>query len=122
MFGYAVVQLGEIAKYADTRIKAKDIVPTDYVSVENLLQNKQGVSFTDKTPTGDSFIQYLKDDILIGNIRPYLKKIWKEKTILTIGSYGIAFLYIGFYLCGKMYKGTMLQAVVAGCVHLLKSE
>ena len=77
VFGYAVVQLGEIAKYADTRIKAKDIIATDYVSVENLLQNKQGVDFTDKAPTGGSFIQYVEDDILIGNIRPYLKKIWK---------------------------------------------
>lgn len=51
--------------------------------------------------------------LLASFVYPYLKKIWKEKTILTIGSYGIAFLYIGFYLCGKMYKGTMLQAVVA---------
>ena len=77
VFGYAVVRLGEIATYADTRIKAKDIISTDYVSVENLLQNKQGVNFTDKAPVGDSFIQYIEDDILIGNIRPYLKKIWK---------------------------------------------
>ena len=78
MFGYAVVRLGEITEYSDTRIKAKDIVPTNYVSVENLLQNKQGVIFTEKMPTGDSFISYKKNDILIGNIRPYLKKIWKS--------------------------------------------
>lgn len=52
-------------------------MPADYVSVENLLQNKQGVEFSDKMPTGESFIQYQKNDILIGNIRPYLKKIWK---------------------------------------------
>ena len=77
VFGYAIVRLGEIATYADTRIKAKDVISTDYVSVENLLQNKQGVNFTDKAPIGDSFIQYVENDILIGNIRPYLKKIWK---------------------------------------------
>ena len=41
------------------------------------MQNKQGVNFTDKAPVGDSFIQYVENDILIGNIRPYLKKIWK---------------------------------------------
>lgn len=51
--------------------------------------------------------------LLSSFIYPYLKKVLSEKTILTIGSYGIAFLYIGFYLCGKMYPGTMLQAVVA---------
>ena len=36
-----------------------------------------GVEFSDKIPVGDSFIKYETDDILIGNIRPYLKKIWK---------------------------------------------
>lgn len=51
--------------------------------------------------------------LLSSFIYPYLKKVLSEKTILTIGSYGIAFLYIGFYLCGKMYPGTLLQAVVA---------
>lgn len=51
--------------------------------------------------------------LLSSFVYPYLKKILKEKTILTIGSYGIAFLYIGFYLCGKMYPGTMVQAVAA---------
>ena len=51
--------------------------------------------------------------LLSSFVYPYLKKILSEKMILTIGSYGIAFLYIGFYLCGKMYPGTMIQAVVA---------
>lgn len=77
VFGYAMVRLGDIAIYSDTRIKAKDIPHKSYVSVENLLQNKQGVEFIDKVPSIDSFIKYEKDDILIGNIRPYLKKIWK---------------------------------------------
>ena len=36
-----------------------------------------GVEFTNKIPVSDSFIKYETDDILIGNIRPYLKKIWK---------------------------------------------
>ncbi|PBC73118.1 type I restriction enzyme, S subunit [Fibrobacter intestinalis] len=77
VFGYAVVQLGDVAKYSDTRIKNSELLPFTYVSVENLLQQKQGVEFSDKIPEGNNSIEYKKDDILIGNIRPYLKKIWK---------------------------------------------
>ena len=69
--------LGEIAKYSDSRIKNSDIQPYSYVSVENLLQQKKGVEFTNKIPEGNNSIEYLKEDILIGNIRPYLRKIWK---------------------------------------------
>lgn len=77
VFGYAVVRLGDVAKYADTRIKNSEIQPLTYVSVENLLQQKRGVEFSDKIPDGNNSIEYKKGDILIGNIRPYLKKIWK---------------------------------------------
>ena len=77
MFGYAVVRLGDVAKYADTRIKNSEIQPFTYVSVENLLQQKMGAEFSDKIPEGTNSIEYCRNDILIGNIRPYLKKIWK---------------------------------------------
>ena len=47
-----------------------------YVGVENLLQNKSGKKSAEKIPTEGKTLGYQKDDILIGNIRPYLKKIW----------------------------------------------
>ena len=71
------MQLGDVAKYADTRIKNSEIQPFTYVSVENLLQQKMGAEFSDKIPEGTNSIEYCRNDILIGNIRPYLKKIWK---------------------------------------------
>ena len=77
VFGYAVVRLGDVAKYADTRIKNSEIQPFTYASVENLLQQKMGAEFSDKIPEGTNSIEYCRNDILIGNIRPYLKKIWK---------------------------------------------
>ena len=66
-----------MAKYSDSRIKNSEIQPFSYVSVENLLQQKLGVKFSEKIPEETNSIEYYKNDILIGNIRPYLKKIWK---------------------------------------------
>ena len=47
-----------------------------YVGVEQLVKNRGGVSFSDSLPDATSGIEYLPGDVLIGNIRPYLKKIW----------------------------------------------
>ena len=63
--------------YASERIESAAISTHNYVGVENLLQNKQGKTEASSVPKNASLIAYRKDDILIGNIRPYLKKIWK---------------------------------------------
>jgi type I restriction enzyme S subunit len=47
-----------------------------YVSVENLLQNRGGKKPAESLPLSGSVIAFQRGDILIGNIRPYLKKIW----------------------------------------------
>lgn len=48
----------------------------DYISTDNLLQNCEGVKTYDGEPNINSAVKYKKDDILLSNIRPYLKKIW----------------------------------------------
>lgn len=70
-------KLGEVAYYPSKRIATKDLKSFSFVGVENLIKNKGGVSFSESLPNIDTAIEYQKDDILIGNIRPYLKKIWK---------------------------------------------
>ena len=72
-------KLGEIAQYAKERVDSSLISTHTYVSVENLLQNKEGKKDASTVPSG-SLIKYEKRDILIGNIRPYLKKIWLADT------------------------------------------
>jgi len=67
--------LGDVAQYAKERVDSSIISTHTYVSVENLLQNKEGKKDASTVPSG-SLIKYEKGDILIGNIRPYLKKIW----------------------------------------------
>ena len=70
------ISLEEIAHYAKTRIDCKTINEDNYVGVENLLQNKAGKTKATSVPTTGMVIAYQKNDILIGNIRPYLRKVW----------------------------------------------
>ena len=68
--------LGEIAEYSKTRIGSSELDKSNYVGVNNLLQNRAGKTTSDHVPTEGNSTGYQNNDILIGNIRPYLKKIW----------------------------------------------
>ncbi len=72
---YKNKKLQQIAFYSGEKIHASEITKDHFVSVDNLNQNKQGISSTDFNPKGN-LIFYKKGDTLVGNIRPYLKKIW----------------------------------------------
>lgn len=68
--------LGNIAAYVTDRINVSDINPKKYITTDNLLQNRKGVVHYEEIPNIDKITKFEKDDILISNIRPYLKKIW----------------------------------------------
>ena len=51
-------------------------MPTTYISTDNMLQQCEGVTPYDGSPNIDSCIAYRKGDVLVSNIRPYLKKSW----------------------------------------------
>ena len=70
------VLLKDIARYSTKRITAKFLNKSNYVGVDNLSKNKLGKVESDYVPTEGSFIGFGSGDILIGNIRPYLRKIW----------------------------------------------
>ena len=74
--GVAMVPLKEVAHYSKLRIDATKVGPDNYVGVENLLQNKQGKISASVVPETGKIIGFETGNILIGNIRPYLKKIW----------------------------------------------
>ncbi len=74
--GWKVKKLGDVSIYPNKRIQVSELNPQDYVGVENLQKNRAGIVFSDKIPNTDSAIAFSPNDILIGNIRPYLKKIW----------------------------------------------
>ncbi len=68
--------LGEIAQYSKARISHDQLDNTNYVGVDNLLQNRAGKTESNHVPTSGNLTEYREGDTLIGNIRPYLKKIW----------------------------------------------
>ena len=76
VFGPIQVELGAMARYSKTRIEATKLTSENYVGVDNLLQDRNGKTVTTYLPEQGSFTGYGQGDILIGNIRPYLKKIW----------------------------------------------
>lgn len=73
------VKLANIAPFVSTKVALSKIDVKTYVSTENMLQNRAGVQVFEGQPSIDKITEYQKGDILISNIRPYLKKIWKAE-------------------------------------------
>ncbi len=68
--------LKDITTYSNNKINITELNETNYVGVDNLLKNKLGKVDSKNVPTSGSFNLFREGDILIGNIRPYLRKIW----------------------------------------------
>lgn len=74
--GVEMVELGLVASYSASRVAASDVDSTSFVGVDNLIAGKRGRVDATHSPNTDSLTGYLPGDILLGNIRPYLKKVW----------------------------------------------
>ena len=70
------VFLEDIATYSKERTPANEVDEYSYVGVDNLLQEKRGKTVSSHVPTDGNLTKYYPGDVLIGNIRPYLRKIW----------------------------------------------
>ncbi len=69
--------LGEVVEYSKTRVDASTLDATTFVGVDNLVANKGGRVDADYSPNTSWVTAYELGDILLGNIRPYLKKVWR---------------------------------------------
>lgn len=69
------MELSKYCKYTTSRIDPASLNVDNYISTENMMQNKGGVTAASKVPT-EKAVEYKPGDILISNIRPYFKKIW----------------------------------------------
>lgn len=75
------VKLKEVVEYSKDRISSDKLNIDTYITTDNLLQNKQGVVRIGKLPTSENNSpKYSNGNILVSNIRPYLKKIYYAKT------------------------------------------
>ena len=70
------VTLKGIADFQKDRISSELLDKYTYISTENIQQNFGGVQSANSIPFNTKVIAYKKNDILLSNIRPYLKKVW----------------------------------------------
>ena len=69
-------KLSEIATYSNKKIEIEKINCKNYISTENMLPNKLGITIAKTLPNQSKVCFVEKNNILISNIRPYFKKIW----------------------------------------------
>ena len=69
------LSLNDIVLEKKKRVSSSTLTTSTYISTENMLQNFAGVSKANGVPS-NNVVEYKIGDILISNIRPYLKKIW----------------------------------------------
>lgn len=69
------MELKEICSLVNDKVDTSSFNIEDYVSTENLLPEKGGLSIASNIPSGKATL-FQTGDILISNIRPYFKKIW----------------------------------------------
>lgn len=71
------MKLSDIATFVEEKVSSEDISLSQYVTTDSLLQNKAGRTVAQNLPPQKcSLNSFKKGDVLLGNIRPYLKKIW----------------------------------------------
>ena len=69
--------LSSIAYYVTDKISSNNISLYEYITTDCILQNKKGRGIaTNLPPQPCNLTHYQPGDVLVANIRPYLKKIW----------------------------------------------
>ena len=63
-------------EFTKERISSSLLTEDNYVSTENMLQDFQGVTCAHNVPEDTNVMEYKQGDVLVSNIRPYLKKVW----------------------------------------------
>lgn len=70
-------KLSDICDYGKDRIEVSSLDNSNYISTENMLPNRAGITIATTLLTGEYTPSFEIDDTLVSNIRPYFKKIWK---------------------------------------------
>ena len=70
--------LNDICQYRNENMLSTDLSDNVYISTETMQPNREGISSSDiVTPTTKKVKAFYPGDILVSNIRPYFKKIWR---------------------------------------------
>ena len=68
--------LSDLCEYAKGKIDVSLLNRSIYISTENMLPNKAGITVASALPTTTQTQAFYTGDVLVSNIRPYFKKIW----------------------------------------------
>lgn len=74
--GWGVVEYRELLRVPNIRVNSNEITLENYISTENMLENKQGIKLATGLPTTKTVPAFEKGNVLVSNIRPYFKKLW----------------------------------------------
>lgn len=74
------IPLVSICKYVTEKATFSDLDTPVYLSTENILPDKQGISSFGTTSLSERVTPFQAEDVLVSNIRPYFKKMWFATT------------------------------------------
>jgi restriction endonuclease S subunit len=73
---WPMVRLGDVCEEIRERISVDEVALKNYITTDNMLKGCGGVRVAESVPVEGSLVKYQIGDVLISNIRPYLKKAW----------------------------------------------
>ena len=68
--------LSDVASYIPVKINTEDISLDEYISTENMLPDKGGITRATSLPSTAKTNSFKEGDVLFSNIRTYFRKIW----------------------------------------------
>ncbi len=69
-------KLADIANYISLKRDMKNITLNNYISTENILPDKGGITISSKLPSVNKVNSFKIGDTLFSNIRTYFRKVW----------------------------------------------
>lgn len=113
-----VIPLSDICNYVTDKATFSDISTAVYISTENILQDKQGISSFGTTSPPERVTPFQEKDVLVSNIRPYFKKMWFATTaggcnadVLCFRALKSCYIYL---LKSVLYQDSFFDFVMSG--------
>lgn len=114
---WRVEPLYKVAQFVKKKLPVDELQIEDYVSTENMLPDYGGIEKATKLPPSGSVTQYKPNDILIANIRPYLKKVWRatksggasNDVIVIRPKLGLRTVYLPFVLANDAFINHVMK-------------
>jgi type I restriction enzyme S subunit len=74
--GWRIKSVSDLARFTTGKIEVSTLTVENYISTENMLENRRGISPATSLPSVSTVPTFKRGQTLISNIRPYFKKIW----------------------------------------------